>query len=102
VLFDLIFSELTVDKIKKVFVKGLTTKRQQQSLIESDSDEGDVGEDKLAEFRRGLSEYLLTKFYLKKKKEGALEKEAGLKEKFKACFDIINKEQEGEFIREAR
>lgn len=69
--------------------------------MDSDSDrEGDVGEDKLVDFRRGMSEYLLTKFYLKKKKEGALE--GGLKEKFKACFDVINKEQEGAFLNQVK
>jgi hypothetical protein len=45
--------------------------------------------DTLAEFRRGLSEYILAKFYLKKKKEGIDEQ---LKEKFKVTFDIIKRE----------
>ena len=51
--------------------------------------------DKLADFRKGLSEYLLTKFYLKKKKEGALTNPVGgalLKDKFKITFDLINKQ----------
>ena len=59
---------------------------------DSDNEKEGTGEDKLVDFRRGMSEYLLTKFYPKKKKEGALESEAGLKDKFKICFDIINKE----------
>jgi hypothetical protein len=66
---------------------------------DSDNEKGaGAGEDKLVDFRRGLSEYILTKFYLKKKKEGAIESEEGLKDKFKMCFDIINKEQEGAFL----
>jgi len=69
---------------------------------DSDNEKGDTGEDKLADFRRGLSEYILTKFYLKKKKEGAIVNEVGLKDKFKVCFDIINKEQEGSFLKEVR
>lgn len=98
ILFDFVFSSYTSEQLKVVFTKGLSTKREQaqhkKSLMESDSEneKGDTGEDRLADFRRGMSEYLLTKFYLKKKTEGALESEIGLKDKFRVCFDIINKE----------
>ena len=47
--------------------------------------------EKLPEFRKGLSEYLLTKFYTKKKQDsegGQLP--ADLQAKFKTVFDAIS------------
>lgn len=47
--------------------------------------------EKLPEFRKGLSEYLLTKFYIKKKQEHKGEQlSAELQAKFKAVFDVIS------------
>jgi hypothetical protein len=51
-------------------------------------------EEKHVEFKRGFSEYLLTKFYAKKRREaetsqGSMQEET--KDKFKAIFDIINR-----------
>ena len=63
---------------------------------DSEAEVPEEGEDeeKHVEFKRGFSEYLLTKYYAKKRKEG--EKTGGgmqeeVKEKFKAIFDIINR-----------
>ena len=42
----------------------------------------------------------MTKFYLKKKKEAANAMASELQAKFKVTFDVINKEQEGEFMKE--
>jgi len=75
--------------------------------FDSDSEKGgadDADQEKHAEFKRGFSEYLLTKFYAKKKKEAEKEVIDGklnndLKDKFKAIFDIINKQQEGDFMK---
>ena len=95
------------DEIRGIFKKGLLGQKKAAAKDHSDEsgqeDEG-IEEDKLGDFRRGLSEYLLTKFYLKKKKEGALTAEGGslLKEKFKVTFDVINKDQEGQFIKEIK
>jgi hypothetical protein len=52
-----------------------------------------VQEDKNADFKKGFSEYFLTKFYVKKKKECEKEGKMGedMKEKFKVVFDIIKK-----------
>ena len=46
------------------------------------------------DFRRGLSEYLLTKFYLKKKKEHGKDMPKELSSKIKAVFDVINERHE--------
>lgn len=45
-------------------------------------------DEKHAAFMKGLSEYLLTTFYVKKKKEQMSEE---MQAKFKATFDIISK-----------
>jgi len=41
--------------------------------LDSDEEQG-ISEDKLAEFKKGISEYLLTHFYVKKRKEADKEK----------------------------
>ena len=59
--------------------------------------------DKFPEFRTGMSEYMLTKFYLKKKNEYKGEKgkmPAEMQAKIKATFDVINEKQENQFIDE--
>jgi len=48
-------------------------------------------DEKYAKFMRGLSEYILTTFYVKKKKDHMSEE---IQAKFKSTFDIINKVQE--------
>jgi hypothetical protein len=110
VLFDSIFQAHTPEQLKAIFKKGLKARvakraasggaRREEASDQSeeeDDNEEEAGkdEDKLVDFRRGLSEYLLTKFYLKKKKEGSMDSASAssdLKEKFKACFDVINKQ----------
>ena len=53
--------------------------------------------DKHMEFRQGFSEYLLSTYYVKKKKEaGKLSEE--MQAKFKTVFDVINEKQADEFI----
>jgi hypothetical protein len=50
-------------------------------------------QEKHADFRKGLSEYLLTKFYLKKKQEFEGQKmPEDLSVKIKATFDVINEQ----------
>ncbi len=57
--------------------------------------------DKLPEFRKGLSEYLLTKFYLKKKQEYKESKmPQDLQAKFKTVFDVISNLQNAELANE--
>ena len=46
---------------------------------------------------KGLSEYLLTKFYLKKKKEMGETLGEEMKAKFKSTFDIISRLNEQQF-----
>ncbi len=46
---------------------------------------------------KGLSEYLLSKFYLKKKKEMGASLNEDMKAKFKATFDIISRLNEQQF-----
>ena len=107
------------EEIRAVFVKSLVPKGKKMSKrarmaeemdedrgFESDSEKGeeDADQEKHAEFKRGFSEYLLTKFYAKKKREAEKEGLDGklnndLKDKFKAIFDIINKQQEGDFMK---
>jgi hypothetical protein len=65
--------------------------------FESDDSKPGQDDDKHTEFKKGFSEYLLTKFYAKKKKESEKEAADGklpsdIKDKFKAIFDIINKQ----------
>jgi hypothetical protein len=99
ILFDQVFSTASKDEIKALFVKTLKTpapassKRERAARDYSDNDEAGatVQEDKTADFRKGLSEYLLTRFYVKKRKDGELDG-GNLKAKFKVVFDIINKE----------
>jgi len=54
--------------------------------------------EKHEEFRKGLSEYLLTKFYTKKKKDYGKEMPKELSSKLKVVFDVINERQEIDFI----
>ena len=105
-LFDTIYENHTKEEIKTIFKKGLKAAKSKTKIDldvsqdEAEEEEEEATEDKLGDFRRGLSEYLLTKFYLKKKKEAGLAMDPILKEKFKVTFDIINKQQEGDFMKE--
>lgn len=101
ILFTEVFTSHSKEELRAVFKRGLALRKPGTQGEHSEEDEdGAPEEDKLGDFRRGLSEYLLTKFYLKKKQEGL---EADLKEKFKVVFELINKQNEGEFIaREVR
>ncbi len=106
-LFNYIYENHTKDQIKSIFQKTFKT-GQSKPLDANDSDDHEHGiaEDKLADFKKGISEYVLTQFYVKKRKEA--EKQEGvskkmpseLQEKFKVTFDLINKQQEGEFIKD--
>jgi len=49
--------------------KGQGNSGKQEEDDDDDDEEGHGGEDKLADFKKGISEYILTKFYVKKKKE---------------------------------
>ena len=102
--FDELFTTHPKEDIRKVFLKSLAPSKLKKRVMRGDFDDDDdrdsdvpeEGEDeeKHVEFKRGFSEYLLTKYYAKKRKEG--EKTGGgmqeeVKEKFKAIFDIINR-----------
>ncbi|CDW86880.1 nucleolar mif4g domain-containing protein 1 [Stylonychia lemnae] len=81
VLLDDIYERQSKDQIKIIFKKGMNEKH--------------------SEFRKGLSEYILTKYYLKKKKDLNGEKMSQeLQTKIKTTFDIINQIQESEFMNE--
>ena len=85
------YEKSTVEQVKKVIQKGLfggSKKGKKRgaaaagdmedtdySVDESEDEDDDnrPKEDKLADFRKGFSEYLLTKYYLKKRKDGSLE-----------------------------
>ena len=79
--------------MKKRIIRGDFDDDEDQDS-EADVPEEGEDEEKHVEFKRGFSEYLLTKYYAKKRKEaestaGALPEE--VKDKFKAIFDIINR-----------
>lgn len=69
VLFDSIVDESSKEELKVVFRKGLKAGQAKANAQDSDAEPED---DKLGDFRRGLSEYLLTRFYLKKKRDGEM------------------------------
>lgn len=73
-----LFTSLSKDDLKSVFRRGI--------------------QDKHNDFRQGFSEYLLTKFYVKKKKESDGKLSEEMQTKFKAVFDVINEKQEKEFM----
>lgn len=104
--FDELFTTHPKEDVRKVFLKSLAPSKLKKRVLRGDFDDDDdrdseadvpeEGEDeeKHVEFKRGFSEYLLTKYYAKKRKEaektgGAMQEE--VKEKFKAIFDIINR-----------
>ena len=49
------------------------TGQAKDNAKDSDEEQG-VAEDKLADFKKGISEYVLTQFYVKKRKEAEKEK----------------------------
>lgn len=106
-LFDHLLDSTNKDGLRTLFQKSLYPKKQKKAKAlmkgleeEEDGDMDDAeseeepanDEERHLDFKKGLSEYLLTKFYVKKKRESESGKlEGDLKDKFKAIFDIINK-----------
>lgn len=48
----------------------------------------------------GISEFLLTSYYLRRKKEFKNHLPEALQDKIKSTFDVINKKQENEYVEE--
>mmetsp|Transcript_38937 Transcript_38937/g.37268 ORF Transcript_38937/g.37268 Transcript_38937/m.37268 type:complete len:129 (-) Transcript_38937:9-395(-) len=98
ILFDNLFQQCDKETLKRVFRVGLGASKKQGQFEAEEQDDQEQAK-RMVEFKKGVSEYFLTHFYIKKKKDlkALTDKESreAMNRKFKAVFDVINSDAAG-------